>query len=440
MLFSSLIALSITSNGAFSLGLSNSFSNDHRCCSSVLQAKAKKTSRSPKSSGAGSATTHGFGASLTAKKLAQQTEDDFAVFPALESSVKRTLIPFEGIVQAGASDLPTDVYERLAQVYGFPKFNVLAKVGETSEDPGPCFSFQELLSSSSGIDKSDNTISELTDIRATSADSNLDILSSLSTMDSRVAITSAAPSLGAVISMLPSFEMFNVLHVDPLVISVQNFFTTEECDRYVAMSIPKTKAFDSPFQTRSKTVGKDANSASQRTSTTWFHHYKEVPELLAKASKLFGLEYIDHFEEPQTVRYRRSEKFSWHLDALAPGGEAWIKAGQRTATLLVYLTDLDENEGGATMFRDLGDAGSPLRMRPKKGSALVFFPAAGGIEGIPLDIRTLHCGEAVAEDSKHDKWIAQLWLREKPYQPTAPIGNTFLAATDAISAFCRKSF
>ena len=57
---------------------------------------------------------------------------------------------------------------------------------------------------------------------------------------------------------------------------------------------------------------------------------------------------------------------------------------------------------------------------PKKGSALLFFLAAGGIPNVPFDIRTLHCGEVVAEDASHDKWIPQLWLRKGNYKPTAP--------------------
>ena len=78
------------------------------------------------------------------------------------------------------------------------------------------------------------------------------------------------------------------------------------------------------------------------------------------------------------------------------------------------------------------------RSQPKKGSALVFFPSAGGIPNTPLDIRTLHCGESVAETSNQDKWISQLWLREKAnaYKPTAPKGNAHDAAVDAISEYC----
>ncbi len=76
--------------------------------------------------------------------------------------------------------------------------------------------------------------------------------------------------------------------------------------------------------------------------------------------------------------------------------------------------------------------------RPSKGSALVFFPAAGGIDDAPIDIRTLHCGEAVAESAKNEKWIAQLWLRQRSYTPTAPSGNEHEKAFQAIGEYCES--
>eukprot|EP00980_Cylindrotheca_fusiformis_P014783 scaffold4026_cov117-Cylindrotheca_fusiformis.AAC.18 len=78
---------------------------------------------------------------------------------------------------------------------------------------------------------------------------------------------------------------------------------------------------------------------------------------------------------------------------------------------------------------------SSICSQPKKGSALLFFPAAGGIPNSPFDIRTLHCGEAVDESSPNDKWISQLWLRGSPYTPSAPTGNLHALATDAIAEY-----
>merc|ERR1719291_107697 len=230
-----------------------------------------------------------------------------------------------------------------------------------------------------------------------------------------------------------------------MILAIDDFFTMEECDRYVQISIDseQNQGGQGPLQPlllgQSQTVGKDSRSQAQRTSTTWFHHYEGVPELMAKASRLLGLPDITRFEEPQTVRYRRNEQFTWHLDALGPD-EANMSdgAGQRLATLLVYLTDLTTEEGGATMFRDLG-GDEPLRVRPKKGSALLFFPSAGGIPNCPFDIRTLHCGEVVSEDSANKKWIAQLWLRQRDYTPTAPAGNKHMNAVGAIKQYCEQT-
>ena len=103
------------------------------------------------------------------------------------------------------------------------------------------------------------------------------------------------------IANLPQFSKFRVLHVDPMVLAIDDFFTNDECDRYIAMSENPTDDKEL-YQTRSKTVGKDSQSKAQRTSTTWFHHYKNVPELMSKASRLLGLDGIDHWEEAQTVR------------------------------------------------------------------------------------------------------------------------------------------
>ena len=437
MLIAPLVIVSISSAGAFAPLSSGAWWDGRR--SSVLLAKVKKSAKSSKNRRTQSSIGRsvGFGEVPTTKHVVTNVHDDYAAFPALDFDVEKTLLPCPGNQNFLVADLPMDIYERLAHIYGFRNFNYLADEYENSVDREPVFSFQDLLTST-GDCNPEAFSPGFNDLLNPVVGGNLDSLLSVSPGRQATSTSIITPPQNLAVSKLPPFEKFKVLHVDPLVISILDFFTMEECDRYVAMSQAPPKNFDSPLQSRSKTVGKDSSAQSQRTSTTWFHHYKAVPELMAKASRLLGLESIDRFEEPQTVRYRRSEKFTWHLDALAPGSDALTKAGQRTATLLVYLTDLDENDGGATMFRDLGGPEGPMRVRPHKGSALLFFPAAGGIDGQPLDIRTLHCGEAVSDDSKQDKWIAQLWLREQSYQPTAPPGNTYNAATDAIAAYCTR--
>jgi predicted 2-oxoglutarate/Fe(II)-dependent dioxygenase YbiX len=358
-------------------------------CNSILSAKKSGSKQAPRASG-------GFATVKTAGKKASSatsaSDNDYKVFPRLEAAVQHSLVPAPRILAQESGVLTDEVYDRLEQIYGFPNFNY------ASPSASP---LANLLSIPH--DDDDDSASEL------------------------------AQSL----QCLPAFDQFRILHMDPLVLVLDEFFTLDECDRYVHQSLQHQ---DGTVENRSPTVGKDAAAKAQRTSTTFYHYYRHVPELLAKATRLLGLDTLERWEEPQTVRYRRNEQFTWHLDALGPLEDKSELGGQRLATLLVYLTELSDMDGGATVFRDLYDAdGQPLQVRPRKGTALLFFPSAGGIPHVPIDFRTLHCGQVVAADASQDKWISQLWLRQGVYRPTAPVGNVHADAIPAIREYCHAS-
>jgi len=249
----------------------------------------------------------------------------------------------------------------------------------------------------------------------------------------------------------------NMLHKDPPVFTIDNFFTKEECDAYQSMASEPSNFDNNEQQQTPKAVQItsptfSSHSISRRTSTTWFCRYKDVPTLLAKARHLLNGDKnaveLNQMEEPQIVRYRTGEEFSWHYDEI-PANQL-ENGGQRLATLLVYLNDLEEGRGGGTVFRDLtppppsSSGGSrisekkprrskgknkskstestanqqqkQLTVRPKTGTALLFFPSYK--DGKP-DIRTLHKGE-VAKDTK---MIAQLWIHQREYRAGVPEGN-----------------
>mmetsp|Transcript_13618 Transcript_13618/g.28960 ORF Transcript_13618/g.28960 Transcript_13618/m.28960 type:complete len:505 (-) Transcript_13618:23-1537(-) len=423
--------------------------------------KQKKKKAPGGSSGGVGGAGGGFGKKTAAVIEAIDVDDDYSAFPPLEPSVKETLVPATPEIRDDAGELDAEIYARLGQIYGFEWFNYAededpsvaeddsADEGSNSKEDAmaaPSLSFDEILSGGSDASSSSSSpgFGDLLGASKASASSDFaDMIAeasggSTSTTATKPKADPTAPVGKVDLAKLKPFNRFRVLNVDPMVLAIDEFFSEEECNSYIERALkPDLSEGNAPtVEIQSKTVGKNARDRAQRTSTTWFNHYKSVPELMSKASRLLGLTGVDRWEEPQIVRYRKGEKFTWHLDALAPDGELASLGGQRIATLLVYLTELSEGQGGATMFRDLGGDDGPLKVIPRKGSALLFFPAAGGIPNVPFDIRTLHCGEAVAEDSPTDKWIAQLWLRETSYKPTAPPDNTHAAAVEAINKYC----
>lgn len=201
----------------------------------------------------------------------------------------------------------------------------------------------------------------------------------------------------------PPSKSARLLHLDPAVLVVDDFMPHAECDRLMELA-----RSGEAYEVQSATFS--ALTASARTSTTWYVHHTEVPELVGRVCELTGVA-PSTLEEPQIVRYRVGQRFGWHFDEVP---KAQLEnGGQRLATLLVYLCDVPA--GGGTAFRDLSAAGQPsLSVQPRKGRALLFFPAAA--DGTPDD-RTLHAGEPVLQG---EKWIAQLWLHERAYEPRLP--------------------
>jgi prolyl 4-hydroxylase len=359
--------------------------------STSLAARKKGIRRTQSAGGGGGG--GGFGSSSNTKP--SKSVNDVASsgtinFPPLEPQIRATLIPSSDESIKTPGPLSLEILDRLDQIYGFPNFNnrQVRKQNESS------------LASLLALEQQEDENSE---------DSTLN---------------SSQRQMQQAIRQIPPFTDFKVLHVDPLVLSVDNFMTAAECQAY------RELVDAAAYTQQSPTVGTGKAARAQRTSTTWYHSYDAVPAFVTKACALLGLSSVDAWEEAQLVRYKPTEHFNWHLDALPPHNLP--AAGQRIATLLVYLTD--NVQGGATIFRDLD-----LEVAPRQGSALLFFPAAGNIPGTPTDYRTLHAGQAVAETSPTEKWIGQLWLRSPgPYHVTVGTPHDDPIVASSMAAYAQQ--
>eukprot|EP00611_Tribonema_gayanum_P006900 TRINITY_DN1624_c0_g1_i2.p1 TRINITY_DN1624_c0_g1~~TRINITY_DN1624_c0_g1_i2.p1 ORF type:complete len:178 (-),score=26.33 TRINITY_DN1624_c0_g1_i2:21-554(-) len=112
------------------------------------------------------------------------------------------------------------------------------------------------------------------------------------------------------------------------------------------------------------------------------------------------------FEAPTVIHYDPGQKLAPHFDAnRAATVEDATRGGQTLCTLLVYCNDVQESDGGATVFNRLG-----FSVRPKQGQALLFFPAT--IEGA-FDERVEHEGAPAGTE----KWVARIWRHQDRVTP-----------------------
>lgn len=143
-----------------------------------------------------------------------------------------------------------------------------------------------------------------------------------------------------------------------------------------------------------------------RTSHTFFLPDDDsvTMELRVKAAKYTGVS-PDHIEGLQLVRYSKGEQYKFHYDYFDA-----IRDNQREHTFLVYLNDLNMEDGGATVFK-----GYNVKVYPKRGRVIWFRDMT---EDGKLNELSLHSGEEVHTDTI--KYAVNIWIRQKPVMPNLP--------------------
>lgn len=164
-----------------------------------------------------------------------------------------------------------------------------------------------------------------------------------------------------------------------------------------------------------------SNAIPQRTST--FIHFSKLADLnIAKVENrvadLFSLP--NHCIEPlQLVKYEAGQYFAEHHDTgilyedysveLPP--KSLNSVPRRIITVLVYLCDVPDNAGGATIFPLLQNSktgGKGIRVTPKRGMALIWCNI--NKYGIP-DNRLVHAGESLKPGAV--KYAMNIWVCEE---------------------------
>ena len=194
-----------------------------------------------------------------------------------------------------------------------------------------------------------------------------------------------------------------VLREAPRIAQIDGLLSVDECRLLVASAQPMLR----PSQVHSPD-GNDVGRESLRTSSdAAFDPLLEDFSLRLVQLRLAAAAGLDlvHAEQLIVLRYAPGEEYRPHRDYLPAGSieRDGPQAGNRLRTICAYLNT--PAEGGATEFPTAG-----VRVEPKAGRAVVFDNLDA--EGRPEPM-SLHAGLPVV---RGEKWLATLWLRERPYR------------------------
>ena len=189
----------------------------------------------------------------------------------------------------------------------------------------------------------------------------------------------------------------------PDVVVLGNVLSSAECDELIALSKPKLK--------RSTIVdhqtGAEEVMALRGSEGTYFLRGENVfvKRIERRLSTLLGIP-EDNGEGVQILHYGIGAEYKPHYDFFlpeSPGSAKHVeKGGQRIATLIIYLNDVEA--GGATIFPELD-----FEVLPRKGGGVYFSYCDSQAR---LDRMTLHGGAPV---QRGEKWIATIWYRQRAY-------------------------
>jgi len=191
-----------------------------------------------------------------------------------------------------------------------------------------------------------------------------------------------------------------ILSKSPKIIYIENFITAEQAEHLINLAdeIKKPSTIDTKD---------DPYTLSQNVRSSESAHLGKARDSIVKQIEDDACAYVNlnthHLEPMQVVVYEKGQKFNPHYDFFSPDSQDIGIRGNRNKTILVYLNDVEEHFGGATVFPNIG-----LKIQPKAYSAIYFE----NMNGPNVDYNTLHAGEELKTD-EIKKYAINIWFREK---------------------------
>ncbi|KAK1373331.1 putative prolyl 4-hydroxylase 9 [Heracleum sosnowskyi] len=210
---------------------------------------------------------------------------------------------------------------------------------------------------------------------------------------------------------------FQVLSWKPRALYFPSFAAPEQCERIIDIA----KLHLAPSRLALRKGEKPENTKGTRTSSGTFMSTSDdktgtldiIEDKISRATMIPRT----HGEAFNILRYEIGQKYIPHYDAFDPDLYG-PKKSQRTASFLLYLSDVEE--GGETMFpfeNGLNyDNYDPqkcvgLKVKPRKGDGLLFYSL---YPNGTIDKASLHGSCPVITGQK---WVATKWLRDQQWRP-----------------------
>ena len=193
-------------------------------------------------------------------------------------------------------------------------------------------------------------------------------------------------------------ENISMINSNPIKF-IDGFLSLSECDQLIDLANSRYIT-STVYLTNSGTVDVTARSSS----CAYFKRCENdlLKSIELKVGQMFSID-PTQIEPLQIVKYEKGQQYKYHYDYFANNTDQ--VNNQRVYSILVYLNDLDELDGGSTHF--------PLykiRTYPYKSRAICWNNL--NLDGTENSL-TLHAGEPILTDKT--KYVLTIWTRQKPY-------------------------
>jgi len=198
----------------------------------------------------------------------------------------------------------------------------------------------------------------------------------------------------------PLNTTFITLNVNPNITHVKNLVSIDEANFIIDKARSRFES-DSPFNYRDGFY-KNLNSfkgSNAYINKTEYKLFDMIEERVAK----FLNKNTENIETGRVLRYKKGDYIKEHTDWVSKKTR-YLVGGQRIITFIIYLTTMQEGEGGETNFPRLN-----ITTRPIKGDALIWHNAKDDA-GLTYEPKANHQGFTITSE-KNEKWILTYFIK-----------------------------